>query len=131
MIRVTSATVPALAAAFALVAAPPVAAQVHTVQRVAIVAKPKHYRGPCPAEIEFIATIFVNRYPVWVDYQWERSDGGRGPRERIEITSAGRGVYTHWTLGAPGQNRQVWQRLHVLAPTGISSPTANVRIECR
>ena len=131
MIRVTSAIVPAVAAAIALAAAFPATAQARTVQRVGIVAKPNHYRGPCPAEIEFVATIFVNRYPVWVDYQWERSDGGRGPRERIEITSAGRGVHTRWTLGAPGQNRQVWQRLHVLAPTGISSPTANVRIECR
>jgi hypothetical protein len=114
-----------------MVAALPVAAQVHTVQRVAIVAKPNHYRGSCPAEIEFIATIFVNRYPVWVEYQWERSDGGRGQRERVEITSAGRGVSTRWTLGAQGQNKVVWQKLHVLAPTGISSPAANVRIECR
>lgn len=106
-------------------------AQPRTVASVRIVAKPRAYVGHCPATLEFIATIRVSRHPVRVEYQWERSDGGRGPREVIEIRSAGQGVTDTWTLGGPGQRRVVWERLHVLAPTGISSPQARVRIDCR
>ncbi len=107
-------------------------AQQRTVTHVAIVAKPKSYVGPCPASIEFVATIFVSHHPVRVEYEWERSDGARSGREVIDIRSAGRGVSTTWTLGGrPGERRVVWERLHVLAPTGISSPEARVRIDCR
>jgi hypothetical protein len=106
-------------------------AQQHTVTRVGIVAKPRSYTGTCPTTLEFIATIHVSRHPVRVEYQWERSDGGRGRRETIEIRSAGQGVTDTWTLGRGGERRVVWERLHVLAPTGISSPEARVRLECR
>ena len=103
----------------------------HTVTRVGIVAKPKHYSGDCPTTIEWIATIHVSHHPAKVTYQWERSDGAHGPRQEVEIDSAGRGVSDTWQLGRPGMHEVVWQRLHVLAPTGISSPEARVKIECR
>jgi hypothetical protein len=106
-------------------------AEVHTVTRVGIVAKPKSYRGDCPTTIEWIATIHVSRHPARVTYQWERSDGAHGPRQEVEIDSAGRGVSDTWELGGPGMHKVVWERLHVLAPTGITSPEARVKVECR
>jgi hypothetical protein len=115
----------------ALLVAISLTAQVRTVTRVGIVAKPRSYSGPCPVTLQFIGTIHVRRYPVWVEYEWERSDGARGRRERVEITSAGRGVSDTWHLGAGRQRMKVWERLHVLAPTGISSPAARVTVNCR
>ena len=122
---VAAAAVSLVAVAFAAFA------QQRTVTRVGIVAKPRSYVGECPATLEFIATIHVSHHPVRVEYQWERSDGGRGRREVIEIRSAGQGVTDSWTLGRHGERRVVWERLHVLAPTGISSPEARVRLDCR
>jgi hypothetical protein len=106
-------------------------AQMRTVTGVGIVAKPRSYHGDCPATIEWIATIHVSHHPVRVTYQWERSDGAHGPRQEVEIDSAGRGVSDTWQLGGPGMHKVVWQRLHVLAPTGITSREERVKIECR
>lgn len=103
----------------------------HTVTRVGIVAKPAAYEGPCPATVQFIATIHVSHYPTFAEYQWERSDGAKGPRQRVEIRSAGRGVTDTWRLGAGRRRWAVWERLHVLAPTGIYSPAARVTLNCR
>lgn len=102
-----------------------------TVTRVGIVAKPRAWDGPCPASIEFIATIHVSRSPAWVEYQWERSDGAKGPRQRVEIRGEGRGVSDVWRLGGRRQRLAIWERLHVLAPTGIYSPAARVTVNCR
>jgi hypothetical protein len=106
------------------------AAQARTVTRVGIVAKPRSYSGPCPVTLQFIGTIFVSRYPVWVEYQWERSDGARGQRQKVRIDSRGRGVSETWQLGGRHERMQVWERLHVLAPTGITSPVARVNVNC-
>ena len=129
MSRTRTAAVAAAVAAAALSLA--AFAEVHTVTRVGIVAKPKSYRGDCPTTIEWIATIHVSRHPARVTYQWERSDGAHGPRQEVEIDSAGRGVSDTWELGGPGMHKVVWERLHVLAPTGITSPEARVKVECR
>ena len=106
-------------------------AAARTVTSVGLVAKPRSYSGPCPATLRFIGTIRVRRYPVWVDYQWERSDGARGQRQRIRIDSRGRGVSETWRIGGRHEHMQVWERLHVLAPTGISSPAVRVNVNCR
>jgi hypothetical protein len=111
-------------------AAVPLVSQMRTVSRVGIVARPRLYRGPCPANIEFVATIFVTHHPVWVSYRWERSDGAIGPRQRTEIRSAGQGISTTWNIGGRHRHLQIWERLHVLAPTGITSPPATVRLNC-
>ena len=124
-IRIAAVAVAALTFSLAVYAAE------HTVTRVGIVAKPKSYHGDCPTTIEWIATIHVSHHPAKVTYQWERSDGAHGPRQEVESDSAGRGVSDTWQLGRPGMHEVVWQRLHVLAPTGISSPEARVKIECR
>jgi hypothetical protein len=106
-------------------------ADVHTVSKVAIVAKPKVYTGPCPADVQFIGTIFVNRYPVNVTYRFERSDGAAGPRRTVTIRSAGQGVYDTWHLGDDHKHLNVWEKVHVLAPTGISSPEGHATVNCR
>ena len=110
-----------------------VATTVHaqTVPRVGIVAKPKAYNGPCPGEIQFIGTIFVSRHPVAVEYVWERSDGAKGPRQRVVIRSSGQAVRDYWTLGGHRDHLQVWEQLHVVAPTNIRSPRAFARVNCR
>lgn len=103
-----------------------------TVTGVSIVARPAVYNGPCPATIQFISTIRVSRFPVMVDYRWERSDGAIGPRRKVRINSAGRGVTDTWTLGSSrGQHFRIWERLHVLAPTGIQSQGQVVTVNCR
>lgn len=114
-----------------LLAAVSAFAQVHTVTRVAIVARPKVYDGPCPANLQFTATIFVSRHPVKVTYEWIRSDGARSGRQEVVIRAAGQGVTDSWTLGGRRFHKTVWEQLHVLAPTGISSPRGVVRVNCR
>jgi hypothetical protein len=106
-------------------------AQQHTVTKVVAAAKPNTFSGPCPTEIQFIGTIFVSRHPVTVEYRWERSDGAMGERQKVEIGSAGQGVYESWKLGARGKHYQVWEKLHVLAPTGISSAPATAKVTCQ
>ncbi len=106
-------------------------AQRRMVTKVVTVAKPESYNGPCPTKLAFTGTIFVSRYPATVEYQWERSDGARGERQRVEIRSAGQGVTETWWLNAPGKHLQVWEKLHLLAPTGMSSDPATVVVNCR
>ncbi|HET9471226.1 MAG TPA: hypothetical protein VFO24_08980 [Usitatibacter sp.] len=127
MVRTRTAVLAAALAAVSLAAF----AQIHTVTRVTLVAKPRVYNGSCPATIDFIGTIHLSRHPARVEYEWERSDGARGRREVIEIRAAGQGVRESWTLGRPGEHTTIGMRLHVLAPTGISSPEVRVRVNCR
>lgn len=107
-----------------------VRAQEHTVTKVVAVAKPKEFDGQCPVTIEFTGTIFVSRHPARVTYRWERSDGAEGPRETVDIRSAGQGVTTTWQFSTPRRNFDGWERLHVLAPTGITSNDATFRVHC-
>ena len=110
-----------------------VAATTHaqTVTSVRVVAKPKNFRGHCPAEIQFIGTIRVSRHPVQVEYVWERSDGARSERQHVVIRSAGQSINEYWTLGSHGQRTQIWEQLHILAPTNIRSARVPVRVDCR
>lgn len=119
-----------LAVLLFLIAFPTALFAQHTVTKVAIVANPHSYSGRCPATIQFTATIFVS-HPSKVTYVWERSDGAKGERRTIDIRSAGQGVTDTWTLGSGRQHMVVWERLRVLAPTGISSPIKRVSITCR
>jgi len=108
-----------------------VAAQEHTVTKVGI-APIQPYNGSCPTEVRFRATVFVSRHPVTIEYQWERSDGAKGQRQKIEIRSAGQEVDDTWTLGSNRERgtKTVWEKLHVLAPTGISSAPITAKITC-
>ena len=122
------------AAALGLVAAvhpAPAASSTHTVTKVVAVVNPKSWDGPCPATVKFTGTIFVSHHPATVTYRWERSDGAKGPTQTLTINASGEGVTDTWTLGAGKQHKKVWERLHVLTPTGISSNTASVDVHCR
>jgi hypothetical protein len=105
-------------------------AQQYVVTKVVAIAKPNTYAGPCPAAIEFLGTIFVSR-PGRIEYRWERSDGVMGPRESVDIRSAGKGVTTTWRVGSPHKSFSGWEKLHVLAPTGIISNQASIQIKCK
>ena len=105
-------------------------AQGPVVNHVAIVAKPKVYTGPCPASMQFVGTIFVNRQPAKVTYRWERSDRATGPVQTIVIRAAGQGVYTTWQLGKAPQTYHIWERVHVLAPENVYSPPGNATVNC-
>ena len=120
----------ALAFCGALIALPAFAQQ-HAVSRVTIVAKPRLYNAACPATIEFAATIYVGRRPVFVDFEWEHSDGARSQPQRVEITGSWHRVTEQWQIGTPGQHRKVWAKLRVLAPTSIASAPAVVELNCR
>jgi hypothetical protein len=104
-------------------------AQRYTVTKVVAIAKPRTYAGPCPATVEFLGTIFVSR-PGRVEYRRERSDGVMGPRESVDIRSAGKGVTTTWKVGTPHKGFSGWEKLHALAPKDIISNQAAVHIKC-
>ena len=132
--RQSRSSAPALriALAFCLAAlALPASAQQHAVSRVTIVVKPRVYSGTCPTSIEFAATIYVSHRPVFVDFEWEHSDGGHSSPQRIEISGAWHRVTETWKVGTPGQRRNVWAKLRVLAPTSLASSQAVVELNCR
>ena len=102
-----------------------------TVTKVVAIAKPTSYKGTCPAEIQSVGTIFVKNPPVKVEYEWIRSDGAIGHREKIEIQSDGQGVYDTWTLGAPKQHMKIWEKVHVISPVNKTSAPAHADVHCQ
>ena len=106
-------------------------AQPRSIASVRIFARPAAWSGRCPADLHFYATINANRWPVRVMVQWERSDGAVGTRRQIEVRGPHQRVGESWRLGRLGQRMEVWERLHVLAPTNIVSAPARVRVVCR
>lgn len=127
---ITATVVSAAVAAFACTLEP-AAAQPVPVSRVVAVARPPRYQGPCPAQFEFIATIYVN-YPTVVTYRWERSDHATGPTQSVAINGAGQGVVATWQLGGPpGRVFNGWEVLHVLSPVNMLSNVANISLVCQ
>lgn len=108
---------------------PTAVAQQYTVTKVVVIAKQKTYTGPCPTTIEFLGTIFVSR-PARVEYRWERSDGTVGPREFVDIRSAGKGVTTTWRVGTPRRSFSGWAKLRALTPNSSISNTAAFQVKC-
>ena len=104
-------------------------AQQNIVTKVVAIARSKSYTGPCPLNVDFLATIFVSR-PAKVEYRWERSDGTVGPREFVDIRGSGKGVTTTWRVGSPRRSFSVGERLRVLAPNAAASDWATVKIKC-
>ena len=81
-------------------------AQGPPITAVTVAANPQSYTGPCPAKIAFIGKIHVDRYPMTLNYQWQRSDGAKGPLRVMRVPNASTRVLTvieHWQLGSPGQ----------------------------
>ena len=114
-----------------LTGVPIAAAAPATITRIDVVAKPAAYIGKCPANISFIATVHVSRWPVVIQYQWERSDGTRSRRERVEIAGARHSLTDLRRIGARRQRLRIWERLHVLAPSDVTSRQARVIVRCR
>jgi hypothetical protein len=100
------------------------------VTRVSVGVRPANFKGKCPAHLTFIGTIVVSRQPAFVEYVWLRSDGARSAPQRIEVKGKGRGVTDTWELGAPNSRMQVWERLRVLSPNGMTSAAAVAHIDC-
>ncbi len=122
----------------ALLVSPPaqmVWAQGAPITAVTAAAYPQSYTGPCPAKITFTGKIYVDRYPMTFNYQWQRSDGAKGPLRMMRVPNASTRVLTvieHWQLGAPGQQKQVWEQLRVRSGnTDITSAPATATINCR
>jgi len=122
----------------ALLVSPPaqmVWAQGAPITAVTVAAYPQSYTGPCPAKITFTGKIYVDRYPMTFNYQWQRSDGAKGPLRMMRVPNASTRVLTvieHWQLGAPGQQKQVWEQLRVRSGnTDITSAPATATINCR
>jgi hypothetical protein len=70
-----------------------------------------------------------------LNYQWQRSDGAKGPLRVMRVPNASTRVLTiieHWQLGAPGKQMQVWEQLRVRSgKTDITSAPATATINCR
>jgi hypothetical protein len=94
-----------------------------------------HYRGPCPAHLRFTGNIYVARFPMSYNYQWERSDGAKTPLHVVRVNSAADRhlmIVEEWNLGAPGRASEVWERLRVRSGnTDVTSDTKTVVVECR
>jgi hypothetical protein len=84
----------------------------------------------CPQDLEFASAVVANKYPVTVVYQWERSDGAKSERRTIEVKSPDQRITEHWHVDAPGKKLALWQRLHILEPTTISSEPARLEVAC-
>jgi hypothetical protein len=109
-----------------------VIAQVRSIASVGIFTRPpRAWDARCPANLQFVATINANRWPVMVSYRWERSDGATMPTRRVDVRSAHQRVSDNWRLGRHGDRLTVWERLHVVAPTNVSSADARVNVICR
>lgn len=110
-------------------------AQGAPITAVTAAAHPQSYTGPCPAKITFTGKIYVDRYPMTLNYQWQRSDGAKGPLRGMRVPNPSTRVLTvieHWQLGAPGQQMQVWEQLRVRSGnTDITSAPATATINCR
>ena len=118
-----------VALAIGLTAPGPVHAD-NIVTRVSVGVRPANYGGKCPAHLTFVGTIVVSRQPAFVEYVWLRSDGAQSAPQRIEVKGKGRGVTDTWELGAPHTRTQVWEKLRVLSPNGMTSAAAVARVDC-
>ena len=94
-----------------------------------------HYRGACPAHLRFTGNIYVDRFPMTYNYQWERSDHAMSPKHVVRVTNPAERhlmIREEWTLGAPRQSTEVWERLRVrTGNTDVTSEPATVVVECR
>ena len=109
-----------------------VIAQVRSIGSVGIFTRPSRiWEAPCPANLEFVGTINANRWPIWVNYRWERSDGATMATQRVQMRSAHQRVTDSWRLGRRGEHIIVWERLHVVAPTNVFSSQGRVNVICR
>ena len=99
--------------------------------QVTVAATPHSFSGRCPAHVRFTAKIEVDKYPMILNVQWERSDGAKGPVKIIKVPSAGTKSVTavdSWQIGTSGD---VWEKIRVRSGnTDITSDSPTVTIKC-
>lgn len=106
-------------------------APIHTVTAVTAKVSIGSYSGPCPAKLVFTGTITTTAIPkVPITYQWIRSDNTKGPKRTLKMTATTATVTDPWQLGRSGEMMRVWQKLQILAPTGITSNQADAVVLC-
>jgi hypothetical protein len=100
---------------------------------VRVVASAQNYRGPCPAKIRFTGTIRINKGPMTLNYQWERSDGAKGEVMVRRVSNPNARTVTvvdTWELSAT--HKEVWVKLRVRCGNeDVTSEPAHVTINCR
>jgi hypothetical protein len=108
------------------------AAAKNLVTSVSAKAVPDKYSGDCPAALEFVGTIKVSKFPVTVEYLWERSNRSRTQVRRIQVRSAVQKITDEWSVGgAPGAPLKVWEKLTILSPSNVSSALAKASVSCK
>jgi hypothetical protein len=104
----------------------------NTITSISAKAVPDKYSGDCPAALEFVGTIKVSKFPVTVEYLWERSNHSRTQVRRIQVRSAVQNITDEWSVGgAPGAPLKVWEKLTILSPSNISSALAKASVSCK
>jgi len=101
---------------------------------VSVEPHPASYTGRAPARLRFVARVELEGAKTF-NYSWERSDGAKSPVKVVHVTNPRQRSMTfteNWQLGAPGQRKEVWQRIHVnCGNQHVSSDRAMVSIDCR
>jgi len=106
-------------------------APIRTVTAVTAKVNIVSYQGRCPAKLVFTGTITTETVPkVPITYQWVRSDGSKGQRRTVKMTSTTEIVTDTWQLGRAGEQMRVWKKLQILAPTGITSNQVDATVLC-
>jgi hypothetical protein len=93
---------------------------------------PSSWRGRCPAEFRFTATI-VSRGAGTVYYHWERSDGSSTPRQSTSFSGANqeRTMGNEWRVSRPvGERFRGWEQFVATEPNFIRSNRAIINMTC-
>ena len=100
-----------------------------------VTASPHAFRGACPAHLKFTARIEVDRYPMTLNYQWERSDGVKGPTRVVHVPNVHTKTVTvvdSWQVGRKGDHLDLWEKVRVRSGnTDMTSREAAVTVDCR
>jgi hypothetical protein len=99
---------------------------------VTVRATPQSYSGPCPARIRFIGVIQVDKSPMLLNCQWERSDGVKSPVKQIHVAKGTKTVTISdsWQLSTHGR-QQVSETLRVRSGNADVSSSATATVNCR
>jgi len=99
--------------------------------KVKVNATPEKCSAFCPKKIDFNATIAVEK-PMKISYRWIRSDGAKGPIQKIYFRRPGfKTVNTSWTLGAGGKSyKNYWKAIEVIEPYRFISERAYFNLIC-
>jgi len=93
------------------------------------------YRGPCPAHLQFRGRIVIEKYPLTLNYVWERSDGAKSTTKVLKVPNASTRTMTvvdAWSFGKSGQIADVWVSLRVRSGNAdVTSDHATIHVECR